>query len=103
MIGLDQTGTVYTPNGSTGAFTVVAKSNLACRLTAVGVATVGNQRVEISGSRLLLWDPSYVMPDEAQVEVEGVRWNVKAGSQARPRLPGGVDVYRRCEVVEAVS
>lgn len=102
--GLDQTATVYTPSGTTGAYTVVDKTGLACRLALSSVSTdMGPSRAEADGARRLLWDPDYVMPEEAQVEVDGERWNIQAGTLAAPRdLTGGV-VYRRAEVTKAVS
>jgi hypothetical protein len=103
MIGLDQRATVYTPDPATGAATVLARSGLACRLA---IATVpqepSEERAEIDARRLLLWEPGYVMDETAQVEIDSVRWNLRPGTLAAVRGPGGAVLYRRAEVVRAV-
>lgn len=103
MFGLNESATVYTPNGTTGEYTVVAKANLAVRL-AVKPAPAGGaaERAEGTPRRLLLWDEAYAMPDNAQVDVGGQRWNVIAGSvDALAGLDSAV-VYRRCEVMKVL-
>lgn len=101
--GLDQIATVYTPSVSTGVYTVLAKSGLACRLALTSVSgDMGPSRAEDDGTRRLLWDPDYTMPEEAQVEVDGERWNIRAGTLAAPRDLSGAVVYRRAEVKKAV-
>lgn len=104
MFGLDQTCSVYTPHATTGAYTVLAKSNLACRLAYVeqGGSAIGDERAPIGTKRRLLWSEDYTMPDNAQVLVDGQRWNVKDGTYGALRGPGSAVVYRRCEVVEAI-
>ena len=52
--------------------------------------------------RRLLWQEDYTMPETAQVEVDGKRWNVLAGTFGKLRGPSGAVVYRRCEVVSAL-
>lgn len=105
IFGLDQTATVYTPNATNGGYDVVASSNLACRLCHIqqGAAGVGGEREAIGTNRRLLWDKEYAMPDEAQVLVDGERWNVRAGTFAAVRGPDSRVVYRRCEVTKAIS
>ncbi len=105
MYGLDQTADVYTPDGTDGSFTVLAKSGLACRLAYVqnAPAGVGGEREAIGSNRRLLWEEDYTMPDNAQVAVDGERWNVLAGSFGKPRGPSGGVEYRRCEVTRALS
>lgn len=104
MLGLNAVANVYTPNGTTGAFTVLAKSNLVCRLAYIqtGPADVGQERENIGSRRRLLWEDNYTMPDTAQVEVESQRWNVLAGTFGALTGPDGSVVYRRCEVVRAI-
>lgn len=102
-IGLDQTCTVYTPNGTTGAYDVVAVSGMACRLALASVSgDMGPSRAEADGTRRLLWGPDYTMPETAQVEVDGERWNIQAGTLAAPRDLSGAAVYRRAEVTRAI-
>lgn len=101
MVGLDQTASVYTPHSTTGDFTVLAKSGLVCRLAYMqqGPNETANDREDVSQRRRLLWEEAYTMPETAQVEVSGERWNVIAGSLGSLRGPGGTVVYRRCEVI----
>lgn len=100
MFGLNATAVVYTPNGTTGAYTVVAKAALPCRLANVRQEGKGaaEERDVVAQNRRLLWDEAYVMPDNAQVEVGGVRWNVVPNSYAGMTGLGSEVVYRRCEL-----
>lgn len=101
---LDQTATVYTPHASTGAFTVVAKSGLKCRLAYIqqGGSDIGGERASIGSRRRLLWKADYEMPSDAQILIGAERWNVLAGTYGALRGPGSVVLYRRCEVVSAL-
>lgn len=103
MFGLDQTANVYTP-GTNGDYTVLAKPGLACRLAYIeqGGSDIGGERADTGSRRRLLWDEDYAMPDNAQIEVEGKRWNVLAGTPGAIRGPDSRVVYRRCEVVIAL-
>lgn len=101
MLGLDQTATVRTPNASNGRFDVTATTGLECRLVrSVGGASAVD-RAEIAASGTLLWDASYVMPAQAQVEVSGERWNVVRGTEALLRGPTGTSHHRRALVERA--
>lgn len=102
ILGLDQRATVYTPD-SDGAWTVQAKANLKCRLThsALSAASVGEYREEGTGQYVLLWEPDYVMPEDAQLLIDSERWNVVEGTARALRGPLGNMVYRRCLVVRA--
>lgn len=110
--GFDQSATVYGRNASTGRYTTVLRSSLACRLAHVNrqSAATGPQRTELAGIRLFLWDPAYSLPETAQIEVAGVtgpdgvtlaRWNVRAGTLAAMRGPLGTAVYRQADVTRA--
>lgn len=103
MFGLDQTATVYTPNGTTGDFTVVVQASLICRLAYIeqGGSGIGAEREPIGQRRRLLWEADYTMPETAQVEIDSQRWNVLAGTVGAIRGVNGAVVYRRCEVVIA--
>lgn len=95
------TAVVYTPSPSTGAYTVVASSALRGRLALVTItAPMGNGRAELASARRWLWPSTFVMPDSAQLEVDGVRWNVVAGSVGNERGPSGQTIIQRCEVVK---
>jgi len=103
MFGLNATATVYTPNGTTGTYTVLATSGLACRLAVKPAPTDGAvERAEGTPRRLLLWDDAYSMPNDAQVEIDGQRWNVVAGTFDALTGLDSVVVYRRCEVVKVL-
>jgi len=103
MYGLDQTADVYTPNGTDGDFTVLAKSGLVCRLAYIqaGAVDVGDEREDIGSRRRLLWAEVYTMPETAQIEVDSERWNVLAGTVGAVRGPDSSVVYRRCDVEAA--
>lgn len=102
MIGLLDTAVVYTRDAATGAFSTVAQSALACRLAHVNQqpGATGDQRAELAAMRNLLWDPSYVMPELCQVEVnaDGVRWQPEKGTFGAFRGPMGTVIYRRCDL-----
>lgn len=105
MYGLDQTASVYTPDPTTGAFTVLAKSGLICRLAFIdyGGSDIGGEREDIGSQRRLLWAEAYSMPNTAQIEVSSERWNVLDGTFGQIRGPDGTVAYRRCEVTRAIS
>ena len=100
MHGLNSTAVVYTPNGTTGAYTVVAKAALRCRLANVRGEGKGaaEERDEVAQNRRLLWVEAYVMPATAQIEVEGVRWNIMPNSYAEMKGLGAAVKYRRCDL-----
>lgn len=103
MLGLNQTATVYTPNGTTGAYTVVAQASLPVRLVAPGAGTMNPERSEAAPVSRLLWGPDYTtMPETAQLAIAGVRWNVKAGTVTPVRWIDSVIIYHRCEVERAL-
>jgi hypothetical protein len=63
------------------------------------------ERAELLALRQLLWEPSYVMPETVQVEVngDGLRWNVVHGTLGALRGPSGAVMYRRADVVRVDS
>lgn len=83
----NKTATVYAPADD---FQAAVKTGLKCSLhhiSEVGAAT-GVDRAELLARRRLLWDPSYTMPEEAQVEIDGQRWQL-------PRGGGIATIYHR--------
>ncbi len=98
---LDQVGTVYTEAATSGRYTVLAKSNLACRLIHMPLrhVTTGSDRAKLAGMRNLMFDPEYIMPEECQVEVDGVRWQPKPGTFGAYRDWNSNVAYRRCDAV----
>lgn len=104
MLGLDQRANVYLPNGVTGAYDVLARANLVCRLVLMTLAQEpGEARAEIDATRRLLHEPGYALPETARVELDGVRWSVRPGTVAAVRGLGGATVYRRADVVRVVD
>lgn len=97
---LDQLGTVYDDDD---AYSTQVKANLACRLVHVdrSSATAGD-RAELMALRDLMWDPGYVMPEGAQVAIDGIRWQTVRGTFGAPRRRGVV-AYRICQVERIVS
>lgn len=100
-MGLTQSATVYAEDAATGAYTTVLKSGLKCRLVHVGrqTATTAGERAELAAIRNLLFEPDYVMPETAQIEVDSIRWAPVAGTFGAFRGPSGAVVFRRADVV----
>lgn len=92
---LDQLGTVY---DDADDYSTQVQANLACRLVHVNraVATAG-ERAELMSIRELMWDPAYVMPEGAQVQIGEIRWQTVRGTFGSPRRRGVV-AYRICQV-----
>lgn len=99
---MDKTATVYAPSDD---FQTPVKTGLVCGLyliSEVGAAT-GVDRAELLARRRLLWEPGYTMPEEAQVEIDGQRWQLpRGGGIAYPgRHDGNPGLYGRAEVLRA--
>jgi hypothetical protein len=110
--GFDQRATIYGRNTGTGRYTDLLKADLACRLAHVNrqAGATGAQRAELAGLRTFLWDSAYSLPENAQIEVDGVtgpdgatpaRWNVRSGTLATLRGPSGQASYKQCDVTRA--
>ena len=94
---------VYTPDPTTGAYTVLARADLRGRLAVVTItAQMGAGRAELASARRWLWGADYTLPETAQLAVDSVRWNVVAGSVAAERGPGGGVIIQRADVVWAL-
>ncbi len=100
---LTNTATVYGENATTGLYDTVIKTGLACTLSHLPtMSTNYAERQEIMARRILRWDPAYVMPENAQVAIDGVRWQVQAGTfDTRVALLNEL-FYRQCDVVRQV-
>jgi hypothetical protein len=95
-----KTATVYT-RGAGGAFDVVAKSNLAVRLSPPGSAAPGTGRAVLIEDWTIAWhEIAYAMPDAAQVAIDGLRWTIQAGTQAY-REAGSTLIERSCRLTRA--
>lgn len=102
IAGLNATAVVYTPNESDGDYTVVARAELKCRLAnkrRFGLGD-GNERDEEVQNRMVMWQAAYAMPENAQIEVDGQRWNVVPDTYEIMRGLGDTPIYRRCEVTQ---
>lgn len=104
MIPLQQRARVYTTaDTGTGTFTHLVKDGLACRLTIAPTPVLppDDRAADLPRTRLL-WEAGYSMPSPAQVEIDGERWTVRAGSEDAIKGPFGSVVYRRADVAQAV-
>jgi hypothetical protein len=99
MFGFDQSAKVYTPNGTDGAYTVLATTLAECRLAISSAGARGGERESSTAQPRLLWLGTYAMPDPAQIEVNGDRYNVVEGTYAAIRGPNGLTHHRHCDVV----
>jgi hypothetical protein len=99
ILGLNATAAVYGRDAVTSRFTTVLRTGLRCRLAHVprGGQT-GPDRAELAALRVLLWEPGYVMPETAQIEVDGVRWQPVAGTFGALKGPIGAVTYRQADV-----
>lgn len=100
------TATVYTPD-TTGAYTVLAKSDLDCRLAYGAMVAVWSGMDIQTGlpSRRLTYPisfPDYVIPDDCQVEIDGIRWQARRGTEHDP-APYGEAVYHAVDVSQVAS
>jgi hypothetical protein len=103
---LTQKATVYAEDQVSGRYTVVVHENLACRLIRPGGDTQTQEaRAELFSARDLYWDATYEMAETAQVEIEGERWQPRAGTfQPLTVLPdSGTPVVWRCIAVRITS
>jgi hypothetical protein len=103
-IGLDQTATVY-GTGASGRFDHVLRPELRCRVVHLRInsAPGGNERAELAQLRRFLWDPAYELPENTQVEVDGVRYKPVRGTFAALRGPAGKVTVRAADAVRQSS
>jgi membrane protein implicated in regulation of membrane protease activity len=105
---LFQTADVYTKDAGTGKWTVQSRTGLQCRLATQQYLT--NQhgsgtpdRSRGLPGRRLIWVEEYELPQSAQVEVDGQRWNVVQGSEMRAEDKHGEVYYRGADVLRAAQ
>lgn len=98
--GLIHTCDVYTRTTTRGQYDTLAREGLPCRFAHVGTgqATTSEERVELAALRHVLWE-TYEMPDYAQLDFAGKRWQVMAGTLKMRTLMGAEHV-RTCDVKE---
>lgn len=75
---------------------------LMVHMSVQGMAT-SQDRDELGARRKLYFDPSFMMPEYAQIQIigEDEKWNVVAGTFARMSGPARRPSYKRCEVIRA--
>lgn len=102
MLGFFQRANIFLA-GATGKTDALVKSSLRCRLTnpTSGINAGDGERAEYADTRRMLWEPGYIMPEDCQVEVSGVRYNVVDGTKDELYGPNGAVAYRRCRLIEA--
>jgi hypothetical protein len=96
-----ETATVYA-RGVGGQYTTVAKAGLRCSLTMMNLQNVTSMqdRAELATLRQLKWEHDYTMPDNAQIEIAGRRWNPRKDTIIlRAARPGGEPLYWMADVV----
>jgi len=112
----DQTMAVYTRNAADrGQYTTLAATGIPCRLQHVmrQPAATSADRRDLAANRSIMFDQSYILPEDSQIEVTGprveenrdgtgpARWNVQRGTLAIAQGPNGSPSHRRAEVVRA--
>lgn len=98
-----ETADVYV-RGAGGQYTSLVKTGLRCTLTMLGRqrenAASMQDRAEFATMRILKWDYSYTMPDNAQIEIGGRRWNPRKDTIIlRQARPGSEPLYWMADVV----
>lgn len=86
----------------TDDFQTAVKTDLDCGLFhyAIDGTATGSDRAELMAARLLMWDPTYNMPEGSQVEIDGERWQTPRGGYALiMRRASNTPAYRRAHVV----
>ena len=105
---LTMRATVYGRAGD-GGFTAVLRSDLPCRLEALGQQTGGTapQRADGSQQGNFRWDATYDLPESAvQIAVDAYpvqRWVPIPGTSWPDVLPGIGSIGKTCNVVRAKS
>ena len=105
MLALIDKATIYTRAALRGRFTVVARSGLRCRLAHVNQrpAATGAERAELAAMRNLIFEPGFHMPEQCQIDINGVKWNPRAGTFGAFSGPTGAILYRKVDVVRATD
>lgn len=100
MYGLVDRATVYTENATTGIYNVVALTNLRCRLEHISGGGSVADRAAFREIRHLVFDYSYVMPEDCEILIAGQRWNPIPGTFARLRGANSRKTLRAVDVAE---
>lgn len=103
VLGLVDRATVYTEDAGTGAYTVVAKANLRCRLEHIGGGETVADRAALAELRHLVFEIGYEMPEDCEVLIDGKRWNPMPGTFGRFRGSNSRKAVRSVDVIEVKS
>jgi len=99
MLGLNTYADVYIVNDVNGEYDILTHPQLPCRLAHIGVTGAAIDRAQLLSTRMLIWDVGYSIPDDAQVDVEGNRWQTVRGTFSTLKGPNNVPTYKRVDVV----
>lgn len=82
-------------------FQVAVKTDLVCGLFHLNTSSpsTGVERTELQADRRLMWDPAYEIPEGAQVEIDGERWQTVIGTFQHHSRNNTPNAYRRCDVL----
>ncbi len=104
--GFFDTAAVYAPDDDNdGSYTILLNDSLTCLLSGAHKyeAATAKDRAEMAAWRQLLWDATYEMPENVQVEVDGVRYNAVPGSFVAFKVGPANILYRRGDFVRVLS
>jgi hypothetical protein len=101
--GLVHTMTIYNEDAN-GRYLTVAASGVRCRLypTNRQLGATGAARAELAAIRQLIWAPGVAIDEHAQIEVDGIRYNV-AGPVNQRYGPSGALSHYEADVTRATN
>lgn len=99
------TATIYTENATTGAFDVVARTGLACRLVAVDrqAGATGPDRADLAALREMHSDPTYSIPPYSHLLIDGRTWTPNPRTSLLEKHHNGDGIFWRSDLVESAS
>lgn len=102
FLGTFQDRAIVRQADADGAYTIVHKADLRCRVVSPQIrpVDVGRERNELTDTRYFYWDPNYTFPNEwCQVEVKGIKYNTVAGTFRNVRNPVGKILEHRADII----
>jgi hypothetical protein len=105
MRTMTQRANVYLRNPATGRNDLLARADLPCRLTHVRSDSAGNagERSQLNALRRLVWDGSYVLPENSVVLIDGINWRPSPGTFANYLATDGTSIYRACDATRQTT
>lgn len=98
---LTDTATFYGRTASTGRSTTVLQTGVPCHVAyAAFTDAAGNDRAQLASARTLVWTQDYEPPLDVQIELngDGRRWNIRAGSLRHVQQPDGGLARWECDL-----